>query len=262
MLAVNFPLNIGLPQVIELIIALTGLALLIAAIRSLFPRRSHLSEEEKEEYRRTGRLPHGRYRRYFGWKRGLGGIILVIVAVSLLWLTFLVQSYLGYTSDIKVAEVQAHMFQNEPHQMAVELILYDQNGHETSNQFYSVMGDEWMLQADFIKFPTWMNILGFHAGYKLTRLEGIYQNSVLESNSKHTVIELNGGEDNFFTTMQSQQRWFSPFVDAYYGNAVFEPGNGVFDVYASQTGLYAKQVNQPFTGPPPLSNPNPVISNP
>ncbi len=239
----NFPINVGLPQVIELIIVLIGLALLISAIRGLLPHRSYLTEEEKEEYRRTGRSPHHRHRRYFGWKRGLGGIILVVLAVSLLWLTFLVQSYLGYSADIKVAEIKAHTFQNQSHQMAVELILYDQNGHQTSDQYYNVMGDEWMLQADFIKFPTWMNILGFHAGYKLTRLEGIYQDPNLERNSKHTVVELNGGEDNFFQTMQSQRQWFSPFVDAYYGNAVFEPGNsGVFDVYASQTGLYAKQV--------------------
>jgi hypothetical protein len=63
----NFPINVGLPQVIELIIALIGLALLISAIRGLLPHRSSLTEEEKEEYRRTGRSPHHRHRRYFGW---------------------------------------------------------------------------------------------------------------------------------------------------------------------------------------------------
>lgn len=258
----NFPINVGLPQVIELVIALVGLVLLISAIRSLLPHRSYLTEEEKEEYRRTGRLPSHRHRHHFGWKRGLGGIVLVIVAVSLLWLTFLAQSYLGYSSDIKVAQVKAAMFRNVPHQMDVELILYDQSGHVTSDQHYAVMGDEWMLQADFIKFPTWLNILGFHAGYKLTRLEGSYQDASLERNSKHTVVELNGGEDNFFKTMQTQRQWFSPFVDAYYGNAVFEPGNGVFDVYASQTGLYAKQVNQSFVGPPSISSTTLGIFNP
>jgi hypothetical protein len=256
----NFPVNVGLPQFIELLIAIIGLVLLISAIRGLLPHRSYLSEEEKEEYRRTGRLPYRRHHRIFGWKRGLGGIILVVVAVSLLWLTFLVQSYLGYTGDIKVAEIKAHMFANQPHQMAVELILYDQNGQQASDQFYSVMGDEWMLQADFIKFPTWMNVLGFHAGYKITRLEGTYQDPNLERNSKHTVVELNGGEDNFFKTMQSQRQWFSPFVDAYYGNAVFEPGNGVFDVYASQTGLYAKQVGETPTSLALFANSTEVLS--
>ncbi|HLH62119.1 MAG TPA: hypothetical protein VKV20_10590 [Ktedonobacteraceae bacterium] len=240
----TFPINVGLPQVIEFIVALIGLVLLISAIRSLLPHRSYPSEDEKEEYRRSGRWPRRRwYRRRFRWEHGLGGIILLVVAVSLLWLTFLVQSYLGYTSDIKVAEVKAHMISNVPHQMDLELILYNQDGRVTSDQYYSVLGDEWMLQADFIKFPPWMNILGFHAGYKLTRLEGSYQDANLERNSKHTVVELNGGEDNFFKTMQSNRQWFSPFVDAYYGNAVFEPGNGTFDVYASQTGLYAKQTS-------------------
>jgi hypothetical protein len=151
------------------------------------------------------------------------------------------------------------MFSNAPHQMNVELILYNQDGHVTSDQYYSVLGDEWMLQADFIKFPTWMNILGFHAGYKLTRLEGSYQDPNLERNSKHTVVELNGGEDNFFKTMQSDRQWFSPFVDAYYGNAVFEPGNGTFDVYASQTGLYAKQISNIPAGFPILATFYPFV---
>jgi hypothetical protein len=169
--------------------------------------------------------------------------VLLVVAVSLLWTTFLVQTYLGLTGDIKVAQVRAHVLQNSSHEMSVELMLYDNNGHQTSDQFYSVLGDEWMLQADFIKFPTWMNVIGFHSGYKLTRLEGLYQDRNLESNAKHTVVDLNGGEDNFFKTMRDQKFWFSPFVEAYYGNAAFEPADGVYDVYASQTGLYAKQVS-------------------
>src|SRR5579875_993112 len=61
-IAMTFPINVGLPQVIEFIVALIGLVLLISAIRSLLPHRSYPSEDEKEEYRRSGRWP--RRRRY------------------------------------------------------------------------------------------------------------------------------------------------------------------------------------------------------
>ncbi len=229
----NIPINFGWPQVLLIIIGLVGLWLFITTAMGLLSR----GRNDDEIYKRTGAWP----RRRFRWGRGLSGIVLLAVAVSLLWLTFLVQTYLGLTGDMRVAQVRAHELQNSPHQMSVELILYDNNGHQTSDQFYSVLGDEWMLQADFIKFPTWMNVLGFHSGYKLTRLEGIYQDRNLESNAKHTVVDLNGGEDNFFKTIRDQKFWFSPFVDAYYGNAAFEPADGAYDVFASQTGLYAKQ---------------------
>src|SRR5205807_3105286 len=171
-------------------------------------------------------------------RRGISGILLIFLAVSLLWATFLVQTYLGLTGNIKVAQIRASS--PVPHQMSVELVLYDTNGHQLSDHTYTLQGDEWMLQADFIKFPTWLNVLGFHSGYKITRLEGLYQDPKLESNAKHSVVELNGGEDGFFTTMRTQKFWFSPFVDAYYGNAAFALADGTYDVFASQDGLFAR----------------------
>ncbi len=128
----------------------------------------------------------------------------MLLALSLLWLTLLVQTYLGLTSDIKAARIRATPIANIAHMMSVDLTLYDQNGHQTSEQTYIVNGDEWMLQSDVIKFPTWLNIVGLHSGYKLTRLEGRYDDPNLESNSKHVVVQLNGGDDNFFQTVQER----------------------------------------------------------
>jgi len=232
----NIPFSFGLPQIILILIGLGGLWLFITAAKGLLRRSKDMDENEFEKYKRTGALP----RRRFRLKRGISGILLIFVAVSLLWLTFLVQSYLGLTGNIRVAQIRAEPVANAAHEMSVELVLYDTNGHQLSDRTYTVLGDEWMLQADFIKFPTWLNVLGFHSGYKITRLEGLYQDPNLESNSKHTVVELNGGEDGFFTTMQNQKFWFSPFVDAYYGNAAFAPAGAAYNVYASQDGLFAK----------------------
>jgi hypothetical protein len=235
-IAMNIPFNFGLPQIILILVGLVGLWLFITAAQGLLRRSKDMDRDEFERYKKTGRLPWRRFR----FRRGISGIVLIFLAASLLWATFLVQTYLGLTANIKVAQVRAVAATNVPHEMSVELILYDTNGHQLSDHTYVLKGDEWMLQADFIKFPTWLNIIGFHSGYKLTRLEGLYQDPSLESNSRHTVVELNGGEDGFFTTMRSQQFWFSPFVDAYFGNAAFELANGTYDVFASQDGLYAK----------------------
>ena len=230
----NIPFNFGLPQITMILIGLAGLWLFITAASGLLRRSGDMDEDEFERYKRTGVIP----RRRFRFKRGISGILLIFVAVSLLWLTFLVQYYLGLTGNIRVAQIRASS--PSPHQMNIELVLYDSNGHQLSDHNYSVQGDEWMLQADFIKFPTWLNVIGFHSGYKITRLEGLYQDPNLERNSKHTVVELNGGEDGFFTTMRTQKFWFSPFVDAYYGNAAFAPADGTYDIFASQDGLFAK----------------------
>jgi hypothetical protein len=236
----TIPFQIGVPQVILFLIALVGLWLFISAAIGLLRRHEHHElEEEKARYLRPRRWYH---RPGFRISRGLGGIILLALAVSLLWLTFLVQSYLGLTGDIRVARIHATRVANLPHMMSVELTLYDQNGHQISDDTYILQGDEWMLQGDIIKFPTWLNILGLHSGFKLTRLEGRYDDPQMEANNKHTVIVLNGGDDNFFTTVQ-QQQWTSPFVDSAYGSSTFlRPDQHTYDVFVSQDALHPEPV--------------------
>ncbi len=182
----------------------------ITAGLGLLNRGWLMSEDDKDHYARTGRLP----RRRFRFKRGLSGIVLLAVAISLLWVTFLVQSYLGLTSEIKVAQIRA-----------------------TPITKYLLQGDEWMLQGDIIKFPAWLNVVGLHSGYKLTRLEGRYDDINLERTAPHSAIELNGGDDNFFKTAYTQKSWFGAFVDAY-GNAVIQTA-GSFNVFATQDALIA-----------------------
>lgn len=237
----NTPIIFGGPQVLLLVIAIVGVGLLVSSFMGL---RGGRKEHEKGYWDEQGRFHqyrhHHRHRRHFKWGRSFSGVVLLVLALSLLWVTFLVQTYLGLTSDIQVAQVRATKITGIQHMMSVELILYDQNGHQSSDQTYLVQGDEWMLQGDIIKFPTWLNIVGLHTGYKLTRLEGRFDIPDLERNSQHTVIELNGGDDNFFKTVQ-QQAWFSPTIEAAYGNAVFLAADSrTYNVYVSQTGLFAK----------------------
>lgn len=238
----NVPFQFGLPQIILLLIALCGFALFVYAAHSLL-RGEKLyklrTEEEKERYRLHGHLPR---RRRLRWQHGISGIVLLFLAVSLLWMTFLIQSYLGLTGNIEVAQVRATTVANPVDSnvpmMSVELTLFDQSGHTTSDHTYLVLGNEWMVQGDIIKFPDWLNVVGLHTGYKLTRMEGRYDDPNLEANGKHTVVELNGGDDGFFQHTKGTN-WYSNFVQAQYGNAVFQAADGTYSVFVSQTGLYA-----------------------
>ena len=238
----NIPFQFGLPQIILLLVALCGLALFVYAAHGLLrgeKRYKHLNEEEKEIYYRHGRLPR---RRRLRWQHGLGGILLLFVAISLLWMTFLVQSYLGLTGNIEVAQVRATTVANPVNSnvpmMSVDLTLFDQNGHPASEKTYLVLGNEWMVQGNIIKFADWLNVVGLHSGYKLTRLEGRFDDPNLERNNQHTVVVLNGGDDGFFQNTKGTN-WYSGFVQAQYGNAVFQSADGgTYNIFVSQTGLY------------------------
>jgi hypothetical protein len=239
------PIQIGLPQILLFILFVLGIALLISSLMGLFQGRRELEifeDEAGHQYRRWRRR-----RRQLRWRRGTSGILLLVLSCFLLWITFSIQGYLGLTSDIKVATVQSTTISNgDPQhpQISVTLTIINSNGTAQQPKAYLLNGDQWILYSDMLKFPSWMNIFGIHSGYKLTQLEGIYSNPTMESHGQHTVIVLNGGNDNFFKTVY-KQAWSSPFVDAAYGNAVFEPADGqTYNIYVSQTGLYAKPANK------------------
>ncbi len=233
----NMPITFGWPQFLFLVLAIVGIGLIISASMSLFRSRVVTYEDEYGVVRRRRR------RRHFKFGRAVGGTMVLLIATSLLWLTFLLQTYIGLTSEIKVAQVKAFKTNNVPHHMSVELILYDGNGKVTSDEHYEVEGDEWMIQANIIKFAPWLNIVGFHSGFKLTRLEGRFDDVNMERNSTHSVVDLNGGDDNFFKTIHTQGGWLAPFVDASYGNAVIIPPDGTYDITMSQDSLIARRVS-------------------
>ena len=233
----TIPITIGLPQVVLFILFVIGVGLLISAVMSLLRpegKREHYIEDE------YGRRKYYRARKHFRWGRGFGGVALLVVAVSLLWLTMLAQTLLGLQSDIPAARVSATTFGNVPHLMNVQLTLYDSNGHVTTMPPQAVYGDRWILEADVLEFNPWLNVLGIHSGYRLTRLEGFYDDSNLERTAQHTVVDLNGGNNGSFKTLQ-EQAWTSPFIKGAYGSATFlYPDGKTYNVFMSQDGLKAE----------------------
>lgn len=234
----TIPIQLGVPQLILLLVAIVGITLLISSLMTLLRGSRSVFEDD------DGRRFYSRRYRRVRWGRGAGGLFLLLFALSLLWVTSLVQTYVGLTGDIKVAQIRATKVANIDHMMSVDLQLFDKDGKQTGKGTYLILGDQWMLRANVLKFPGWMNLLGVHSGYKVTRLQGLYEAPQDEENLKHTVVVLNGGDDDFFKTVY-KQAWSSPFVEAGYASAAIVPADGMtYDVLVSQTGLYAKPANK------------------
>jgi hypothetical protein len=235
----NYPIQFGFPQVVLIILFFIGLLLLIFFIKGLVFREREIIELEDKDGNRFKR--YSRARRHFRWHHATSGVVLVLISLLLLWVSFGLQAYLGLTGEILVARVHAASVKNQPHVMFVELVLFDQNGNQSSKDTYIVKGDQWMLQGNIVRVSSMLNMFGMHSGYKLTRLQGRFDELDMERNATHTVVELNGGDDDFFRTFHDSS--WSWFITSKYGSAVFLPADGVtYNVYASQDALTAKPV--------------------
>jgi hypothetical protein len=175
--------------------------------------------------------------RKVGWRvlarRGTGAVSMLLVAVVILWATTLLQTYLGLTGEVKAAHVVAKSVANSPHTLDIDLTLYGDKDHGDKHATYQVEGDMWVLQANIVELEPWVNALGFHSGYKVTRLYGQRLDGVAV---KQNQIFLNGSDQDFFGAMQTHSWYTNPFVRSAYGNAVISmPGS--YDVFISQDAI-------------------------
>ncbi|MFR9753178.1 hypothetical protein ACL02S_19370 [Nocardia sp. 004] len=210
----DFPVDFGLVQLGLILLLVLGVALLLSGLLAV---------------RRVG------LRVLLG--RGAGGLVLLLVAAVLLWMVTLLQTYLGLTGEIKAAHVVAEPVAGQDHQLDVELTLYDGDGRAGQRVSYRVEGDMWVLQAGIVELQPWVNALGFHSGYRISRLYGQRLDGVA---TKQNHIFL-GGDRDFFADMREGRWWTQPFVRSAYGNAVIAvPGE--YDVYISRDAIKTRAV--------------------
>ncbi|WP_063057868.1 hypothetical protein [Nocardia sienata] len=211
----SYPVDFGVLQAGSILAIILGVALLVSALFALRKRgpRALIA-------------------------RGAGGALLLAAAALVLWIATLVQTYLGLTGEVRAAHVVVAPVSGAEHQLEVQLTLFDTDGGTTERSTHRVEGDMWVLQAQLVELQPWVNALGFHSGYKVSRLYGQRLDGVATTQNH---IFLNGGDRDFFEDM-SENRWFtSPFVRSAYGNAVIATP-GEYDVFISRDAIKTRAV--------------------
>lgn len=229
----KYPVQFGLAQALLVVLGLIAIGLLVSAVVGLRP----IVPTDGDQARGYRRLRLLRARPRFRLARGASGFVLLALSAFLLWITALIQTYLGLTGEVKAAHVIASPIKNSPHTLSVELTLYDDKGRTTSRDMYQVDGDLWALQADIVELNHWVNVLGVHSGYKITRLFGEREDG---APSTRPQIFVNGGDGDFFHDMREGTWWSKPFVRSAYGNAVISTP-GEYDVFVSQDAIKTRR---------------------
>ncbi len=167
-----------------------------------------------------------------------GGFILLLLGLVAFGFAGWAQTYRSLTHNELVAYIQAAPIQGQSQTMSVTYTpVHDgQNGTPLT---YLIKGDEWQLGGDVIKWQDYMNILGVHTGYRITRLMGYYDNAADYKTKRVTAEDLDGGSDDVYRFLQDHAN-LAPFVRATYGNAVIQRPDPThtYKVYLSTSGYW------------------------
>jgi len=164
-------------------------------------------------------------------------LFLLVVALAVLSATMTGAFFFAYqqlTDEHPVAIVQFEDVSNQPFSIAK---ISEPDGSLIGR--FETYGDQWRIDARFIKMKYFFIAAGFPSRYRLDRFEGRYAN-INDQNTKlkvsHSLSDLSMVES--FSILE-----YTPFADIAYGTSVFTDiaYDTVYTVYRSPTGLLVRE---------------------
>ena len=176
----------------------------------------------------------------------LRNLLLIFLWISvfgvLLFAGFFFRAYRAFTWEEPVAEIIIE--HQEKSGLSSITIIQDEAGGEPRARRFDVAGDQWVLEGDILKWRSWLNFLGLHTRYRLTRLRSRYLQTSDEMTKPSTIHRLVENEDNPLWRHLYKYGPRLPMVSTVYGNAVFQSsGEDVsFRVYVGTSGFIARKI--------------------
>jgi hypothetical protein len=114
-----------------------------------------------------------------------------------------------------------------------------------------IFGDQWRIDAEFLKWKNWALYFGLDAQYRLERFEGRYRD-INEQNSRRTLAYdiTEGSAVDIPAIAGALGRW-NFLVDAAYGSSTYQDidPERLYRVYRTQTGLITRDEPLPRARP-------------
>lgn len=138
-------------------------------------------------------------------------------------------TYSSLTEEQVIATITFDEIENQENVYIAH--VYEADGSKIDD--YKIYGEQWRMDAAFIKMEYWANIFGIDSKYALNRFEGRYKSIEDENNNKHQAYQLES---------HSLIDTFSFFVDTTYGSSVYKEIklNTEYTVLKSPTGLMVR----------------------
>jgi len=181
---------------------------------------------------------------------GLRNFILVLLLIAtsgmLLFIGLFFRTHHRFTYEVPVAKIVTRSlgdFGSSP----VTQVRYRPAGNGRDRYFF-MHGDQWMISGDIIKWKTWLNLLGLHTRYRLTRLQGRYLDIEAERSAPRTIFSLidypqDTDERHPFWRFLYRSGQKLPLVDTVYGNAAYQDLNdqGHYQVFVGTSGFLIRK---------------------
>jgi hypothetical protein len=172
-------------------------------------------------------------------------LVVLLGAIAVLLVAANVYTYHRLTAETVIAELRF-----EPSGERAYL-AHLKTGDRCEERVLPLYGEQWRVDAEFLKWQYWAMLLGLDSQYRLDRLEGRYR-SVADQNAAPKLAHDLGGDTavDIVTVARTLGSW-NFLLDATYGTSTYEdidPAR-VYRVYRTTTGIITRSDPRPVDAP-------------
>lgn len=166
---------------------------------------------------------------------------MLFAALSVVLLTATVYTYDRLTAETLIAELRFDATGER------QYLAHLRTGDRCAERAFPLYGDQWRVDAEFLKWKYWAMLLGLDSQYRLDRLEGRYRSAAEQNALRNEAHDLSERTAVDLVALAESLGAFNFLLDATYGSSTYQDidvGN-VYFVYRTPTGIITRHEPRP-----------------
>jgi hypothetical protein len=167
--------------------------------------------------------------------------VVLFAALSLVLLTATVYTYDRLTAETLIAELRFDATGER------QYVAHLRTGDRCTERTFIVLGDQWRVDAEFLKWKYWALLLGLDSQYRLDRLEGRYRVAAEQNSQPNIAHDLSERTAVDLVALAESLGSWNFLLDATYGSSTYQDIDvaNVYRVYRTQTGIITRHEPRP-----------------
>jgi hypothetical protein len=173
-------------------------------------------------------------------------LVVLFAALSIVLLTATVYTYDRLTAETVIAELRFDSVGER------QYLAHLRTGDRCGERTFTVYGDQWRVDAEFLKWKYWALLFGLDSQYRLDRLEGRYRSAAEQNSAQNLAHDLGARTAVDVVTLAESLGSWNFLLDATYGSSTYQDidVDNVYYVYRTTTGIITRHQRRPATPPP------------
>jgi hypothetical protein len=163
-------------------------------------------------------------------------LIVLLAVLAVMLLSASIYTFHQLTDETQIAELRFDRTGDR------QYIARLRTGDGCEERVLPVLGDQWRVDAEFLKWKYWALLFGLDSQYRLDRLEGRYRSTAEQNSAPNIAHDLAGGTALDLVSVAGALGALNFLIDATYGSSTYEDIDtaNVYNVYRTQTGIITR----------------------